>query len=347
MSTETRCHVKAFHVASRAKDRLTVRRHVIQSGPLPHYVEPGQRRQDLDDPAGHLAEELPAGLGVEALRFIGVADAHDKAAMRTLLTIQVVVETHHHRVLHRFNRFGDEDFMPFGINRQLDADHPAQLFGIAASRHDYPWGTNSTPPGPDPGDPATFRFNPGHFAVCADLHAMALRRFRIRGSRLERIAVAVFGAEGRPQQPCRVQMRHDLFRFRRRHPTGWNPQRILQQQVLFELGRHFFRIGQQQIAALFQFDIDIDVQQLGQLFQHPGAFPRQQAVGFCAPLHPHAGAAAAGSAAGQVTAFQQHHFAGAEPGQIIGRGATDDAAADHHYIRCFIHPCHPRQAPPG
>ena len=237
--------------------------------------------------------------------------------------------------------------MPFRINRQFDVDHPAQLLGMTASRHDYTWGTNSTPPGFDCCDPAALRFDSGHFAVGTNLHAMALRRFRISGRRLERIAVAVFGAEGRAQQPRRVQMRHDLFRFGRRHPAGRNPQRILQQQVLFELGLHLFRIGQQQIAALLQFDIDIDVQQLRQLFQHPGAFPRQQAIGFGAPLHPHAGAAATGSPAGQVAAFQQHHFAGAKPGQIIGSSAADDAAADDHYIRRIIHPCHLRPAPPG
>ena len=57
-----------------------------------------------------------------------MADSHDETAMGALLAIKVMMKTHDHRFLNRIHRLRHQNFVPFRVQGNFDANCPAQRF---------------------------------------------------------------------------------------------------------------------------------------------------------------------------------------------------------------------------
>ena len=93
MAGVTRGVVEIFHVRL-ADYRGTVRRHVVQPGPVAYYSDILRDRQHMRQYLGHPADELPCPAKLKILRVALRALSADYGTVRPLLDIVIAREAH-------------------------------------------------------------------------------------------------------------------------------------------------------------------------------------------------------------------------------------------------------------
>jgi hypothetical protein len=232
---------------------------------------------------------------------------------------------------HAFDALRDHVLVLHGLERHAHPGEPAErLRPLAGAQRDR-FAADFTLVGEDARDLSPLDAKAGHGAVLDDPHALLPCAARQGLGDVRGIGLAVGWQERRADQIRRVHQRPKPFRFARVEQMHLEAEATCGRRLALELDHPVVAAGEPEPAVHLPAGRLAGLR-LQAVVEFDAVREEPSDVGVGPQLADEAGGVE-GRAAGQLLSFEEQHVAPAEPGEMIGDRAADDAAADDHRAR--------------